>query len=107
MTAIRIKGYTSELLGVKQKSLLRRRSSSKVIQDEGNQYVDFPIRTDVRDEPTPSDFEEHEYESIRRLSSETALSVSMESLVSDTYMEITAVSQTNTHIIYVYTDVLD
>ena len=36
-----------------------------------------------------------------------ARSVSMESLESDTYMEIMAVSQTNTHTIYVYTDVLD
>ena len=83
---MRIKGYTSELL-VKQKTLLRRWSSSKVVQDEGNQYVDSPIRTDVRDEPSPSDFEEHEYESVRRLSSETARSVSMESLESDTYKE--------------------
>ena len=99
---MRIKGYTSELL-VKQKTLLRRRSSSKVVQDEGNQYVDLPIRTDVRDEPNPSDFEEPEYENVRRLSSQTALSVSMESLVSDTYMEIRTVSQINTHQMYICT----
>ena len=84
---MRIKGYTSELL-FKQKTLLRRQSSSKVIQDEGNQYADLPIRTEVRDEPPPPEFEEPEYESVRRLSRETALSVSMESLVSDAYMEM-------------------
>ena len=103
---MRIKGYTSELL-VKQKTLLRRESSSKVIQDKGNQYVDLPIRTDVRDEPPPPEFEEHEYDSVRKLSSETALSVSMESLVSDTYMEIRAVSQINMHTMYVIQDVQD
>ena len=92
MTAVRIKGYTSELL-VKEKTLLRRRSSSKVVHDEGNQYVDLPIRMDVRDEPTPSDFEDHEYESVRRLSSETALSVSMESLVSNSFMEMKVSAQ--------------
>ena len=97
---MRIKGYTSELL-VKRKISLRRRSSSKVIQDGGNQYADLPIRTDVRDEPPPPEFEEPEYESVRRLSSETARSVSMESLVSDSCMEITTVSQINTHTIYV------
>ena len=103
---MRIKGYTSDL-SVKQKTLLRKQSSSKVVQDKGNQYVDLPIRMDVRDEPNPSDFEEHEYESVRRLSSETALSVSMESLVSDTYMETMTVSQINTHTMYVIQDVHD
>ena len=84
---MRIKGYTSELL-FKQKTLLRKQSSPKVVQDEGNQYADLPIRTDVRDEPPPPEFEEPEYESVRRLSSETALSMSMESLVSDAYMDM-------------------
>ena len=84
---MRIKGYASKLL-VKEKTILRRRSSLKVVQDEGNHYVDLPIRMDVRDEPNPSEFEEHEYESICSLSSQTARSMSTESLVSAMCVEM-------------------
>ena len=84
---MRIKGYELEPLA-KQKTLLKRQSSSRVIQEAGNQYVYAPIKEDVRDEPPPPEFEEPEDESVRKISSETARSVSMESLVSETYVEM-------------------
>ena len=89
-----IKGYDLEPLA-KQKTSLKRQSSSRVIQEAGNQYVYAPIKEDIRDEPPPPEFEDPEYENVRKISSETARSVSMESLVSETYMEMT-VSLINT-----------
>ena len=87
MTALRIKGYNLDPLA-KQKTSLKRQSFSKVIQEAGNQYVYAPIKEDVRDEPPPPEFEDPEYDIFRRLSSETARSVSTESLVSETRTDV-------------------
>ena len=84
---MRIKGYDLEPLA-KQKTSLKRQSFSRVIQEASNQYVDAPIKEDVRDEPPPPEFEETEYENVCRLSTGTARSVSMDSLVSETYVEM-------------------
>ena len=84
---MKMKGYELEPLA-KQKTSLKRQSSSRVIQEAGNQYVYAPIKEDVRDEPPPPEFEEPEDGSVRKISSETARSVSMESLVSETYVEM-------------------
>ena len=94
MTALRIKGYNLDPLA-KQKTSLKRQSFSKVIQEAGNQYVYAPIKEDVRDEPPPPEFVDPEYENVRRLSSEIARSVSTESLVSETDVEM-KVSSINT-----------
>ena len=89
-----IKGYEWEQLA-KQKTSLKRQSSSRVIQEAGNQYVYAPIKEDVRDEPPPPEFEEPEYDNPRKMSSETARSVSMEFLVPEANFGMT-VSLINT-----------
>ena len=82
-----IKGYKLEPLA-KQKTSLKRQSSSRVIQEAGNQYVYAPIKEDIREEPLPAEFEDPEYDNPRKISSETARSMSTESLVSEAYEEM-------------------